>query len=51
MADQDGNAVMLQELSGYQLQFDDCQKLLKVCLLTTPAVGVELNEGRSSTMT
>ncbi|KAF2623949.1 hypothetical protein BU25DRAFT_164823 [Macroventuria anomochaeta] len=29
MADQE-NAGMLQELSGYQLQYDDCQKLLKV---------------------
>lgn len=26
----DDNATMLQELSGYQLPFEDCQKLLKV---------------------
>jgi hypothetical protein len=26
----DGDATMLQELSGYQLGFEDCQKLLKV---------------------
>ncbi|KAF3035641.1 hypothetical protein E8E11_004091 [Didymella keratinophila] len=27
----DGDATMLQELSGYQLGYEDCQKLLKVC--------------------
>lgn len=26
----DGDATMLQELSGYQLGYEDCQKLLKV---------------------
>lgn len=26
----DANATMLQELSGYQLGYEDCQKLLKV---------------------
>ncbi|KZM19315.1 uncharacterized protein EKO05_0002896 [Ascochyta rabiei] len=30
MAEQDGNVAMLQELSGYQLQQDECRKLLKV---------------------
>ncbi|KAJ4350558.1 hypothetical protein N0V95_004664 [Ascochyta clinopodiicola] len=30
MAELDGNAAMLQELSGYQLQQDECRKLLKV---------------------
>ncbi|KAF9695176.1 hypothetical protein EKO04_006923 [Ascochyta lentis] len=30
MDEQEGSVVMLQELSGYQLQQDDCRKLLKV---------------------
>jgi hypothetical protein len=30
MADLESNAQMLQELSGYQLQLEDCRKLLKV---------------------